>query len=417
MRYDALIVGGGPAGSTAALLLAQAGWKVVVFEHTVFPRRKVCGEYLSATNLSLLRRLGLGDAFSAAAGPEITHAGLCAGSVCVEAPLPRPHGPAGGWGRAWSREHLDMALLEKARAASAEVRQPWSVKALQGVAGGYVCRAEARTSRQEETVNASVVIAAHGSWEHGALPTQVPRLPARPSDLLGFKAHLKGSALPLYLMPLLAFPDGYGGLVHADGGRVSLSCCIRRDRLERLPRPAGRPAGEAVLGHILDTCPSARPFLEGVELESAWLSAGPIRPGLRTRACGGIFAVGNAAGEAHPVVAEGISMAMQSAWLLAVHLAPHRAAALSPEILAQAGVRYAKAYRSHFLPRIRSSAVIARLAMQPLVSQMLARLIQRFPALLTRGSAWSGKANEVVPVAQTHRVRAIPCRRPKHLRR
>src|SRR5260370_41391518 len=66
---DALIIGGGPAGSTAALLLAKAGWSVGLVEKSRFPRRKVCGEFLSATNLPLLRHLGVADSFRKWAGP------------------------------------------------------------------------------------------------------------------------------------------------------------------------------------------------------------------------------------------------------------------------------------------------------------------------------------------------------------
>jgi len=43
MIHDALVIGAGPAGSTAARLLAQAGWSVALVEKSVFPRRKVCG--------------------------------------------------------------------------------------------------------------------------------------------------------------------------------------------------------------------------------------------------------------------------------------------------------------------------------------------------------------------------------------
>ena len=41
--FDALIIGAGPAGSSAAILLARAGWSVALIEKQRFPRRKVCG--------------------------------------------------------------------------------------------------------------------------------------------------------------------------------------------------------------------------------------------------------------------------------------------------------------------------------------------------------------------------------------
>jgi flavin-dependent dehydrogenase len=77
-RFDAVIIGAGPAGSTAAILLARAGWSVALVEKQRFPRRKVCGECIAASNLPLLHALGIGKQFDISAGPElrqIAHAG------------------------------------------------------------------------------------------------------------------------------------------------------------------------------------------------------------------------------------------------------------------------------------------------------------------------------------------------------
>ena len=50
-KFDAVIVGAGLAGSAAAIQLARAGWSVALIERQRFPRRKVCGECVAASNL------------------------------------------------------------------------------------------------------------------------------------------------------------------------------------------------------------------------------------------------------------------------------------------------------------------------------------------------------------------------------
>ena len=86
VNYDAVVVGAGPAGASAGLALARLGG-IAIIEKSEFPRRKVCGEFISATNLALLDRLEIGDAWRTEAGPEIRRVGFFAGSTCVEAPI------------------------------------------------------------------------------------------------------------------------------------------------------------------------------------------------------------------------------------------------------------------------------------------------------------------------------------------
>src|SRR5471032_1589115 len=96
--YDAIIVGAGPAGSTAAILLALAGWSVALVEKQRFPRRKVCGECIAASNLSLLDALGIGTAFDSVAGPELRQVALMRGDQTIIADLPESTHAKYRWG-------------------------------------------------------------------------------------------------------------------------------------------------------------------------------------------------------------------------------------------------------------------------------------------------------------------------------
>ena len=114
--FDAVVVGAGPGGSAAARLLAQAGWKIALVEKSTFPRRKVCGEFISATSLPVLEACGIAGEFLAAAGPPVTRVGLYAGATMLSSRQEHM------WGQALGREHLDRLLRDAAVRAGAEQR-------------------------------------------------------------------------------------------------------------------------------------------------------------------------------------------------------------------------------------------------------------------------------------------------------
>ena len=389
MIYDALIVGAGPAGSTAARLLAAAGWSVALVEKALFPRRKVCGEFISATSRPLLDLGDIGGGFQSLAGSEIRRVGLFTGAVTASADMPPVEGGRAAWGRALGREHLDVLLRDAAVRAGATLYQPFKLASLERSGGLHLARIEGDAG--DEALSARIVISANGSWERS--PLSDPERRRKGSDLLAFKAHFLGSDLPKDLMPLLMFPGGYGGMAALDGGRVSLSCCIRRDVLARSrSRRPGLPAGDAVLAHIREHCEGVRLALAHAELAGPVLAAGPIRPGMRQAHRDGVFRVGNAAGEAHPIIAEGISMAMQSSWLLGRRLIANREFILAGGDTDRIGESYGRDWRRAFGLRLRAAALFAHLAMHPAGAALAGQVVRAAPFVLTWGARLSGKA-------------------------
>jgi len=379
MRFDAAVIGSGPAGATAARLLAQVGWSVALIERAGFPRRKVCGEFISAATMPVLEACGVAGEFLSRAGPAVHKVAAYSGDTMVEAPL--PHSKA-GWGRALSREHLDVLLRNAAVAAGAMLFQPAEVAALSRQADRHILTL--RRADAADEICARVVITACGSWNtRGSFAVTAK---PRQSDLFAFKAHFRGGSLADGVMPLLAFHGGYGGIVRSDRGRITLSCCVRRDALARAREIHGGKAGEAVFRHILASTEGARRALQGATVEDAILATGPIRPGIRVRYRDGMFFAGNVAGEAHPIIAEGISMAIQSSWLLAQCLLADGPAA---------GRNYARAWKRQFTVRLHAASLYAWLAMNDHTRAAGTQLIRAFPTILTWGAALSGKAASV----------------------
>ena len=390
-RYDAIVVGGGPSGSTIALMLARAGWRVALVEKTQFPRAKVCGEFISASTFPALAELGLLEDVTSRAGPEIRRVGIFAGETVCTTDMPQVSGRFGKWGRALGREHFDLLMLEAAARAGADVWQPCRVSNIDRIDQGWRC--EIRQRDHSTVLSAITVVAANGSWEKCSWCPDRAEL-RKASDLLAFKAHFDGADLAFDLMPLLIFPGGYGGMVWSDAGRVSLSCCITRRTLEQC-RMKGERAADAVLRHLRQSCEGLTNALKGARLRGVWLSAGPIRPGIREAFADGIFRVGNAAGEAHPIIAEEISMAIQSACLLGRKLISEQDSLGNASTHTEIGNAYAASWRANFARRTQAAAIFAHTLQRPRSAAVALALSKHFPGLITFCASLSGKTKQI----------------------
>jgi 2-polyprenyl-6-methoxyphenol hydroxylase-like FAD-dependent oxidoreductase len=394
--FDVAIVGAGPAGASAAILLARAGWSVALVERQAFPRRKVCGECIAASNLPLLDALGVGAEVDARAGAELRRVALMRGDETIVAALP-PGDGIHRWGRALGREHLDTLLAEAAEAAGATRLQPWALHAIAGSAGAFTLRIRPVGSEGAEVeLQAGLVVAAHGSWEPLPCEREARREARAPGDLFAFKANFRAAAIAADLLPVLSFAGGYGGMVVADDGIATLAGCIRADRLQALrSAEPGARAGDAFEALLRRECGGVAAALAGATRIGAWLASGPLRPGIRIGAGDGIFRIGNAAGEAHPIVGEGISMALQSAFVLAASIVARRSALVGATTAAaaqrQALVAYEALWRRRFARRLRVAAAFAHVAMRPPLARLAWPLVRRWPGVLTEGARLSDK--------------------------
>ncbi len=377
-----VVIGGGPAGSSAAAFLAERGVKVALVEKSEFPRRKVCGEFVSATTFPLLEELGV-DAVIEQGGPLIRRVGVFGAKTIVKGNMPKVHLP-GGWGRSLPRSVLDLMLLNAAAERGASIYQPWKAVELAQSGGQHLCTIECGPKREQ--LRSPILVLAHGSWEVSSLSTQ-EKVPNLPTDLLAFKVRFSGADLEDDLMALLSFPGGYGGMVSNYGDTVGLSFCIRRDLLQECREKYQLPnAGENALKYIVGSVGGVAKALENAQMLESPIGAGPLRPAIRSRYSQAVFRVGNAAGEAHPVIAEGISMAIQSGDMLARHLLT----GLSMDVM---GENYANHWERQFGGRIRAANVYSKLCMNPAAGAILGPLLTSFPSLVTLGAAWSGKSS------------------------
>lgn len=403
---DALIIGAGPAGASVAIRLARLGWRVTLVEQALFPRQKVCGECLGPASLELLDELGLGPRVGECAGPAIREVAWMVRERTIVAEMPACLDGRHAYGRAIGRDCLDTLLLERARWEGVDIVQPAKVRRVCGTPGDFDCVYEARCDGSggeerargtEHHLKAALVIDAHGSWERGPECSAAEHdrggdLRPRPADLLAFKATFQGATLASGVLPVLCLPGGYGGMVVSDRGRTTIACCILRTTLRRL-REEGRggSAGDVVEAYLSSSCGGVAAALRTAQREDAWHAVGPLRTGFHRRSVWGMPRIGNAAAEAHPLIGEGICMALQSAALLA-KLCGHRPKDLRAAYIVDVQCTHAAICGKEFSGRMRLARLYAQVAMQPSLATAAAIFIKTWPGTLTAGARLAGKA-------------------------
>src|SRR5512145_2542899 len=70
--FDVAVIGAGPAGSAAAIGLAQRGYEVALIDKKFFPREKLCGDFINPVNWPVFRELGVEDQVVAQPHAEVS---------------------------------------------------------------------------------------------------------------------------------------------------------------------------------------------------------------------------------------------------------------------------------------------------------------------------------------------------------
>ena len=170
---DVVIVGGGPAGAIAALVLCRAGARVAIFDRARFPRHKLCGDTVNPGALALLDRLGVAGAAGSFAIQGMVVTGE--GGVRIAARY-----PSGLSGRSVLRRDFDHALLNAAAAAGAQVEDDVLVHGAIASDAAVEGVSVARRSGGSHRVPARMVIGADGRESRLARSLHLGGAPPKP---------------------------------------------------------------------------------------------------------------------------------------------------------------------------------------------------------------------------------------------
>lgn len=371
MTFDVIIIGGGPAGCSAAIQLASRGLRVALLEQKNYPVQKLCGEFLSTEVHALLKRVGVLDAVLQADARPIRRAVFSSsrnGSFTVDLP---------GQALGISRYCLDFLLFLRARELGTHCIDG---AAVHGIEGNLEAGFEVSTRGQQ--FRARVVVGAFGKRSRidGVLDRAFLQ---RREPFSAFKAHYEGMEVPPQV-EVHAFPGGYCGIAPIENGLVNV-CWMARDQL--LKSSAGI---EGLVSEHLSKNPQLQQRLAGLERVSEQFEAvSQVTLGQKTLFDRDVCMIGDAAQMIAPLCGDGMAMALRSAELAAPPIAQFLMGDLSTHRLKRL---YTRRWKEAFSQRLHLGKIIQRLSVHPVsaaVAVQMCRMIPpiaRWAARQTRGT-------------------------------
>ncbi len=299
-----VIAGAGPSGAAAALALARRGVEVRLFDRAVWPRAKTCGDGLTPSSVAHYRDLGI----------ELPLEPSIATTVMVgpDGAVSRGRWPRGmPDGTCRARLDSDGRLLDAAVAAGAAFAPATSIESWRN--GTYEVRGASGTSSER----ADALLVADGATGALAAKLGFPPHHSRLVALRGYADTLAPLTAEYRVHYDAAFLPGYAWLFPVAPRRANVGIAITEDC-------ANRFGGDlrAALRAWLARDPHASAFVSpDATLED--VHGGVIPSGRDRRYAGRAFLIGDAAGVADPLSAEGVSQAIATGLAAAAALLEH----------------------------------------------------------------------------------------------
>jgi len=346
-NFDVAVVGGGPAGTSAAITAARKGASVVLFDSSDFPRQKVCGEFVSAESLDLLRELLREHAAASEAvrgAPVLSQARIFAAGRTAETSIEPP-------GLSIPRSVLDLLLWQCAQQAGVAALSRCEVLSIEGQ-GPFAIG----TAQGEFQVQA--VILCTGRWSRFSGSTAVGSGP----KWIGVKAHYR-ERNPAPSTDLYFFDNGYCGVQPVARDSINVCALVRSDSAKTL---------EAVFRRS----PQLAARAEHWERITAPVSTAPVLYHKPTCLREKILLAGDAAGFIDPFAGDGISLALRSGQAAAQCILREGSS------LDDACREYETKYQQQFAPLIAASTRVRRLVSLPGIARPVALQLLRIPGVL-----------------------------------